>query len=413
MPIKLPFPELLFPYSPVAKPMPVPPIQNVCEGGLVCVSFSCSLIPYLLGLLEVYRYRDSFKGTEEEKTIAVGVMRQLMEVLAMSGCGCDDDVVKLTRINPDNGTVETSDNGGVTWTPDPKSPYVQAVQVPPLKGADGDSKRCSAANNVIDELKRLTAVYAGYIGVLETIFEFEKQIILEALQMLFIALDAEALAAEALPIVSKAFDQAQALVHLTVEEWDAMFTTEGWTTAQCILFCEGHASGIYNQGDWARIRQRFLGELGSGTYTMGASLAATLDQWTLIGLNNCAATGADISDNCGDCDCGCGSETIGTTLDLFYGLIVSRTACNVQSTSQADGSLWSTTWQWDTVHPFKLTAEGLTAGNTGVSTWQWYLQDGSGPFFGLSAPLGVGLQFLELSGNAGEFTISWDVATPT
>jgi len=72
---KLPFPELLYPYSPVAKPMPVPPVVDVCEGDLVCVQFSCSLVPYVLGLLEVYRYKDSFKGTDEEKTIAVGVMR--------------------------------------------------------------------------------------------------------------------------------------------------------------------------------------------------------------------------------------------------------------------------------------------------------------------------------------------------
>jgi len=138
--IKLLVPELLYPYSPVAKPMPPPPVESACDKPRVSVEFSCSLVPYLLGLLELYRYKDSFTGTDEQKTMAVGIMRQLMEQIAMSGCGCDEDIVTLTRINPETGEVEISTDDGVTWTPDPESPYIQATIAVPLAGENGDVK---------------------------------------------------------------------------------------------------------------------------------------------------------------------------------------------------------------------------------------------------------------------------------
>ena len=116
--IKLPFPELLYPYSTIAKPMQPTPVQSATQGKLAYVVFSCALIPYLLGLLEVYRYTDSFKGTPEQKETSVGVMRQLMEILALSECTDsfpDDEPCK--DFTPAAGFIEYFPNNPYT-TPD-------------------------------------------------------------------------------------------------------------------------------------------------------------------------------------------------------------------------------------------------------------------------------------------------------
>jgi len=304
--IKIDDPLLVKPYSPVYVPFPVPDITDVCDEPRAIVEFNCALIPYILGALEIWVWEDSFVGTLAQRNYAKGLFKDLQVVFGMAqkNCGCDDKVVTGTRINPETGQIEQSTDGGTTWQPTPNNPYSSAVSVPPLPGANGDTKKCKAANNIIDEMKRLTAVYGGYIGVLQTIFEIEKAIILEAATMLFIALGAEAIADALSTLISKAFDTAQALTHLSEAEWLAMFTEEKWDIARCILVCHGHDDGVYTQADWNAIRADMKEQLGATTYEMGASLETTVYIWGLVGLNNAAATGQDSTTGCDDCPCG-------------------------------------------------------------------------------------------------------------
>jgi hypothetical protein len=328
---KLPIPELLYPYSTIARPMPPPPIQNVCEGDLTCVRFSCSLIPYLLGLLEVYRYKDSFTGTDEEKTIAVGVMRQLMEVLAMSGCGCDDNITQVIkhRINPTTGDQEISIDDGATWTSDPQSVYNQATQAAPLHGADSTVKQCEAANNVVANLKDVQARWSSYIGVLNSITELLATMVVDVLAMLFLPVVGAELVALGSPITMKIFEAAQILLGTTQEAYDLLFTENNWTLLRCILYCNGHEDGTFNAGDYVNIISQVRAQLTVPSPNAGDSIACMIDSWGLIGLNNAARIGAGEEGNCDDCDCpprSCASA------DNFYWGTVNSTTDNMDGT---------------------------------------------------------------------------------
>lgn len=300
--IKLPFPELLFPYSPVAKPMPPPPIENVCDAPRVQVEFNCSLVPYLLGLLEVYRYKDSFTGTDEQKTIAVGVMRQLMEELAMAGCGCDEQVT-IKRINPETGEVEISTDNGETWTTDPQSPYVLATIYKPLTGADGAVKRCEAANNVVEHLKDIQAAFSLKIGEINNVTDMLASIIVIAVGMLFLPLAGAALVALLSPLLTKLFEVARFLSGTTQAAYDALFTEENWTLTRCILYCNVGSDGTFSQGAWSTIQTEMKDQMGAGAQQAGANLAAMIDVWGVVGLNNAARIGSGAEGNCDDCPC--------------------------------------------------------------------------------------------------------------
>jgi len=304
--VKLPFPELLYPYSPVAKPFPVPAITDICEGSTFHVTLNCALIGYIMGALEVWRWEDSFIGSDAEKKIAVGLMRDTMGVIAMAArnCDCDPDEIVRHRINPETGESEISADEGATWTTDPQSPYVQAVQVAPLPGADGDEKKCRAANNIIEEMKRLVEVYAGYIGVINGLADLMSAIIVEVAQMLFIAVGAGVLGDVLAPLLSKVFDTARMLSNTSTEAWNALFTENNWTTARCILVCHGHSNGRYTQADWTAIKADLLAQLGDGAQSCGRALESMVDFWALVGLNNAASVGSNLDTGCEDCPCG-------------------------------------------------------------------------------------------------------------
>jgi len=342
--IKIPFPELLFPYSPVAKPMPPPPIQDVCEGDLLCVSFSCALVPYLLGLLEVYRYKDSFTGTDEEKTIAVGVMRQLMEVLAMSGCGCNDPIgiAIIHRINPETGQLEASSDGGETWFPDPQSPYAQATQAPPLGGDDGDEKRCIAANNVISQMMILQESYSDMIGTIDDLSTLIANVVVQAAAVLFLPILGNALVAFLQPIMYKMFQQLQWMLGVTSEQYDDLFTEENWDTLKCILYCNCGSDGRFTDANIHAIINQTRAQLGSGVQDAGANMAAMIDFWSTVGTNNAATIAGNEEEDCDDCDCvsHCGDAdsfsagTVNSVTENEDG----TTTFNVSSVDSGDGT---------------------------------------------------------------------------
>jgi len=348
--IRLPFPELLYPYSPVAKPMPPPPVESACDKPRVSVEFSCSLIPYLLGLLEVYRYKDSFTGTDEEKTTAVGVMRQLMEELAMAGCGCDDDRVILHRINPETGEQEISEDDGATWTPDPESVYVKATIAVPLAGENGEVKRCEAANNVVEHMQDLQQEYSALIGQFNNITDMAIALIVAAVVILFTGLVGVALIALIGPLITKVFEIARMLLGTTQAAYDALFTNETWTLTRCILYCNVSSNGSFSQAAWKTVQNEMKAQMGAGSQEAGANLASMVDVWGRVGLNNAARIGSGAEGNCDDCPC---TEACDDPNNFTYGVITS-------TTENPDGSV-----------TFELNSEAAPDG-THVVRWKQF-----------------------------------------
>lgn len=103
-------PYALTNYTPVLRPMPVPGISSFDEEPTVCLVMSEKLIPYILGLLEMYRWKDKLKGTPEEVETALGVFADLKAMLTEGG-NCPA-VIKNIRINECNLEVSYD---GTSW----------------------------------------------------------------------------------------------------------------------------------------------------------------------------------------------------------------------------------------------------------------------------------------------------------
>lgn len=116
----------LWNYTPVFRPrsVPVPGIDSILEEPTVCVTFSQKLVPYLLGLLEIYRYEDRFAGTDDEIKTALGVFQDLVAAIAEGNC-----MPFQLRQNPDNSCqLQQSLDGGETWN----TVFDYSLCVPPV-----------------------------------------------------------------------------------------------------------------------------------------------------------------------------------------------------------------------------------------------------------------------------------------
>lgn len=90
--------------------------QSVDEEPAVCVRLSNKLVPYLLGLLEMYRWEDKLKGTPQEVVDGLGLFQDLLIALTEGNCTGDNMAFKL-RQNPLNACqLQQSFDGGQTWT---------------------------------------------------------------------------------------------------------------------------------------------------------------------------------------------------------------------------------------------------------------------------------------------------------
>lgn len=343
---------------------------------------------------------DEFRG--EQNTLILNQM--IVDLIAQGAnivCGCCEQTV-LHRVGA-GGALEISTDGGETWRPDPNDPRVTGVQLDNTIIGTGDDKKCNAANNAIGNFKDAQAAFGHSLSTATTLIGLALAI---AGEVALLLLSAGTAAEIILPLM---ISTATALFGILETDYNAEFTDEVWNTLTCDIYCTIGDDGQFTASQLIDLQAKVDTDFSDN---VALTFQSILRGWGTLGLNNACIAGSTSAGDCSGCDCACGGETVGDTMSLFYGTLVSQTGCNVQSTSIADGSLFSTTWQWDLTHPFKLTAEGLISGSTGTSQWQWYLADGSGPFIGISAPIGTSLQTLELSGNAGAFTVSWDVATP-
>lgn len=287
--------------------MPPLPISDICEGDKVTVTFSCAVIPYILGLLEIYRYKDSFTGTDEQKYISVGVIHQLREVLAMACCG-DESLTRIIqhRLNPTTGEPEISIDDGATWTPDPESVYSNAVVLPPLSGDNGNSKRCQAANDVVGKLKDIQGSYSRIIGGIDSLEDLMITLIVEIVTVLLLGWVAAAIAAAAVALIPKVLEIARELLGISQAAYDAIFTEEVWNDTRCIIYCHCPASGVFSTSDWIDIQTDLKLQLGIEYRAAGKNIAAMVNVMGVVGLNNAARMLSGSPGNCDDCDCGCG-----------------------------------------------------------------------------------------------------------
>lgn len=298
------------------------------------------------------------------------------------------------RYNSDTDTVQSLIND--TWTDNPDADPRTHTTLPARLTAD---PACDAAQSVSDALK-------GQINEIKTAIDNASTLFTIA----GIILSIFTFGAYAI-FITLALGIGGDMVAAGTAAITAALTDPVWDTFTCILFCHFGTDGRVKTGEFSQIMSDVTDQIGG----LGATiLNAMLSLAGEGGVNNLAAIGTSTGD-CVACECGCGDETIGETLVLFFGTEISRNGCNIKADADADGAHFAVTVTWDGTNAWQMTREGLLSGSTGTSHWQWYTWDGSehGPFTGSSAPLNTTVTTIELFGDNGfDFSVSWDVKTP-
>ena len=151
-------PQLHRNYNPAYDRFPPPPIQSACDEPLVCVAFSAEFIPYLLGLLEIYRWHDMFRGTDAEKQHGVDVFSELITILMTAQnccCGSVNTTVVIHQVNAITFGLEISTDNGETWQPDPEDPRNLIVALPTPVASGVASDKCEAATLGVVHLQEI------------------------------------------------------------------------------------------------------------------------------------------------------------------------------------------------------------------------------------------------------------------
>lgn len=298
------------------------------------------------------------------------------------------------RYDSDTDTVQSNVNG--SWVDNPAADPRKQTTLPARITSD---PACDAAESVKD------ALHSQIDQILQAIDNASTLFTIAGIILSIFTFGAYAL------FISLALGIGDQMVGFGSTAIQAALTEPVYDTFKCILFCQFDSSGRLKAGGFSQAMSDINDQIGGiGATILNAMMSLAGEG----GINNLAALGTSTGD-CSACDCGCGDETIGFSLVIFFGTEIEVTGCNIKAAGANDGGHDAVTVTWDGTHPWQLHREGLISGDTGGSHWQWYTWDGSehGPFTGVDAPLDVTVTTVELFGEPGHtFSVSWDVRTP-
>lgn len=292
------FPEPSFPQE-VAAPLVDPDVD------MMCVRYNPAWAAVLASACNQLIQLSTWAGSDEDKKLAANratnlkILLQQFEECDM--CCCRDIV--LHRVN-DDGELQISTDGGVTWTQDPQDPRITGVQYPPMPMDDHHTK-CDAATNASDWIGNIISETSSQLGGAGSLLEIAAAIA-AVLFGVFVAPESLPILLPVLiPIIS-------ALVFLGQAGWDAYFTETVRSEILCALYCTVGDNGAWTAGQYAD----FLAKLASD---LPASVAKDLiiDLVTragIIALNDNAAIGTSADADCSDCECTPGCHTDSWTI---------------------------------------------------------------------------------------------------
>lgn len=256
-----------------------------------CFSLSEREIQIILAQIDPIAWKTRYKPTETE--IDVNLLQRWQGNLArklMSGC-CPDEG-KIYRFTAE-GELESSTDGGVTWSPAPEDdPRLTAPQFPPLPGESGNEKKCTAANNATGNIKQqanqLIADAALWGGI---------TLLIAAIQAILVFLSIFATGGLLTPLV---VGLAGALLSAGQEAFEAAMTAEVYETLNCILYCNMQEDGTFTAADIAEIQTEISSQL---TGVAATYLRDTVGLLGAVGLSNAAATEqSEFLYDCSSCD---------------------------------------------------------------------------------------------------------------
>jgi len=305
-------PELMWNYSPVIKPMPPLLLDDVCGDKQVCVSFACDFIPYLLGLLEIYRWPDRFSGTPEEQAHSAGLFRELMEVLAMACCGDGTSSITqivLHQVNSITLALEISVDGGQTWTPDPNGIPAQITEQVPAVTSGVSANKCDAASNGKQHLEDWIAGVSTAFDVYGTFFEWGVQVILVIAGIILWLLSAGALTVAEIAVIEAIAGALHGVFSAGKSYWDEYWTSDERDKLLCALYCNIGDDGSFDDSGQQRVISSLQSDLTTGPAKI--LMIAMLGLIGRQGLNNMCSYGASAEADCTSCGCDtCGDDWV-------------------------------------------------------------------------------------------------------
>jgi hypothetical protein len=281
-------------YAPRPEPTPIP-AANWNDEPLYCLEINDEWISHILGVMTALDQQDTWIGTEDEIYAARQNVAEIM-LAFMERCDAMDCCIEpLIRIMPD-GSLEVSNDGGSTWTPaTTEDPRNAAPQLAPLDGADGDDKRCKAANNIVRQMKDLQTGWSddlsGGLTLLQLGLAFASGI-----AALFLTAGTAAVY-----VVPALLSLAAAVVGTGSEAYDDLFTSDVWDFALCQYYCNCEPDGSFTQSSFNTIMANFDSEF---TGTLALAFSGAMQGWQLAGLNRAARIPSTDNLDCSSCDCG-------------------------------------------------------------------------------------------------------------
>jgi len=211
------------------------------------------------------------------------IIRRLM----MSCCGDESPV--LYRYD-ENGNLQKSTDGGITWVDAPENdPRNYSPVFPPISGEDGDDKKCVAATGAVNLIKeqigdQLTDDMSRYT-LAQLITDWVKTMIESSNP--FDAL---------LTVIT---NQIFALVIATLRP---ALTDTVYDTLKCILYCRISDDASFTDEQWAGVRDDITSQIGGIAGVFLEHLVFLLGK---VGLTNLARAAGATEGDCSDCpDCG-------------------------------------------------------------------------------------------------------------
>lgn len=314
-------------YAPRPKPTIIPSARwDECP--LFCIAVNDEWLSHIIGALDVLDQADTWKGTFEQIQDARNQVRELIAAFMgddpMNCCCGDSDSTPtqpiLHRINPDTLQLEISNDGGLTWYPDPDSPIADIIAQPPPVTSGVSETKCDAATNGKQHIEDIIAGTSDNLDTAISVFDFAVAVAGIILAIVIALITGGAGAPAAITIAGVIWGAASAAFNLGKTAFDDYWTTDERDKILCALYCHIGDDGSFDDSGYGA----FLADWKSRSTPSVAfnMIYSSVTATGIVGLNNMCSYGNAADADCSACNCDCDpanwDATVGTIIDPLH-----------------------------------------------------------------------------------------------
>ena len=272
------------------------PEQDVTDEPRVSICFNQQWREVLMSALGRFEFDASWvEGTDFDRSNAQTIILQNM-ILNAGECEvntCCTDIT-LYRVNLENGTLEISTDGGVTWIPDPTSPANMVYQLPPPVTSGVSATKCDAATNGFQHLKDIIDHDSETITAGGSVFAVGAAI---AAFIIAVFISGGA----ALAFASLIFGAVSGAIAYGGSAFDAYWDSTNEDKILCAIYCFIAEDGSIDETAFNNIVSRLMISLPSSPAK--DLFMSELKGMGWKGLGNLCAYGNAADSDCSSCEC--------------------------------------------------------------------------------------------------------------